>query len=119
MEMVIGIILATVITAAFLLRVKKQKLPPGPIPVPIFGNLLQLGTALNHRNLAEYSKKFGEIFHLRLGQKNVVVISSPKLAKESLYKKGAEFGSRYRSVVHDIFTGKGQVSFRHSLLIAK
>ncbi|XP_020572760.1 trans-cinnamate 4-monooxygenase-like [Phalaenopsis equestris] len=87
---------------------KKLKLPPGPLPVPIFGNWLQVGDDLNHRNLASIAKKFGEIFLLRMGQRNLVVVSSPELAREVLHTQGVEFGSRTRNVVFDIFTGKGQ-----------
>ncbi|MFS7896900.1 putative trans-cinnamate 4-monooxygenase [Helianthus anomalus] len=91
------------------LRGKKLKLPPGPIPVPIFGNWLQVGDDLNHRNLTDLAKKFGEMFLLRMGQRNLVVVSSPELAKEVLHTQGVEFGSRpTRNVVFDIFTGKGQ-----------
>ncbi|KAL4620682.1 hypothetical protein ACB092_06G173000 [Castanea dentata] len=45
---------------------------------------------------------------LRMGQRNLVVVSSPDLAKEVLHTQGVEFGSRTRNVVFDIFTGKGQ-----------
>nr|AMQ23614.1 cinnamic acid 4-hydroxylase 1 [Silene littorea] len=89
-------------------RGKKLKLPPGPLPVPIFGNWLQVGDDLNHRNLTELAKRFGDILMLRMGQRNLVVVSSPDLSKEVLHTQGVEFGSRTRNVVFDIFTGKGQ-----------
>ncbi|RVW56495.1 Trans-cinnamate 4-monooxygenase [Vitis vinifera] len=87
---------------------KKLKLPPGPLPVPVFGNWLQVGDDLNHLNLSDLAKKFGDIFMLRMGQRNLVVVSSPDLAKDVLHTQGVEFGSRTRNVVFDIFTGKGQ-----------
>ncbi|KAF6168693.1 hypothetical protein GIB67_026579 [Kingdonia uniflora] len=105
LSLFIAIILAITISK---LRGKKIKLPPGPIPVPIFGNWLQVGDDLNHRNLTDYARKFGEIFLLRMGQRNLVVVSSPDQAKEVLHTQGVEFGSRTRNVVFDIFTGKGQ-----------
>ncbi|GAB2272880.1 Belongs to the cytochrome P450 [Dionaea muscipula] len=89
-------------------RGRRFKLPPGPVPIPIFGNWIQVGDDLNHRNLADLAKRFGDILLLRMGQRNLVVVSSPDLAKEVLHTQGVEFGSRTRNVVFDIFTGKGQ-----------
>ncbi|KAK1272170.1 Trans-cinnamate 4-monooxygenase [Acorus gramineus] len=90
------------------IRGKKLRLPPGPLPVPIFGNWLQIGDDLNHRNLSDLARRFGEVLLLRMGQRNLVVVSSPELAREVLHTQGVEFGSRTRNVVFDIFTGKGQ-----------
>ena len=70
--------------------------------------LLQVGDDLNHRNLAEMSEKYGDVFLLKMGQRNLVVVSSPEIAKEVLHTQGVEFGSRTRNVVFDIFTGNGQ-----------
>nr|AWY62817.1 cinnamate-4-hydroxylase [Ginkgo biloba]AWY62818.1 cinnamate-4-hydroxylase [Ginkgo biloba] len=99
-----------VVSAIFVskLKSKKLKLPPGPFALPIFGDWLQVGDDLNHRNLTDLAKKYGEIFLLKMGQRNLVVVSSPEYAKEVLHTQGVEFGSRTRNVVFDIFTGKGQ-----------
>nr|WAU48303.1 cinnamate 4-hydroxylase [Colchicum autumnale] len=90
------------------LRGKRLRLPPGPFPVPVFGNWLQVGDDLNHRNLTSLARRFGDILLLRMGQRNLVVVSSPDLARDVLHTQGVEFGSRTRNVVFDIFTGKGQ-----------
>ncbi|KAF0936184.1 hypothetical protein E2562_039400 [Oryza meyeriana var. granulata] len=83
------------------------KMPPGPAAVPVFGNWLQVGNDLNHRFLAAMSTRYGPVFLLRLGVRNLVVVSDPKLATEVLHTQGVEFGSRPRNVVFDIFTADG------------
>ncbi|KAK9099682.1 hypothetical protein Scep_023112 [Stephania cephalantha] len=85
-----------------------SNLPPGPISIPIFGNWLQVGDDLNHRFLASMSQTYGSIFHLKLGSRDLVVVSDPELASEVLHGQGVEFGSRPQNVVFDIFTGNGQ-----------
>ncbi|XP_044958024.1 cytochrome P450 CYP73A100-like [Hordeum vulgare subsp. vulgare] len=81
--------------------------PPGPAAVPVFGNWLQVGNDLNHRFLAGLSARYGPVFRLRLGVRNLVVVSDPRLATEVLHTQGVEFGSRPRNVVFDIFTANG------------
>jgi len=104
-----GLLAATLgVILVLKLKEKKLKLPPGPPGVPIFGNWLQIGDDLNHRNLSELAKKYGDVYLLKMGQRNYVIVSSPELAKEVLHTQGVEFGSRTRNVVFDIFTGKGQ-----------
>lgn len=100
-----AIVLAMVVSK---LTGKRFKLPPGPTPMPIVGNWLQVGDDLNHRNLMDMARRFGEIFLLKMGCRNLVVVSTPDLAREVLHAQGVEFGSRTRNVVLDIFTGEGQ-----------
>ncbi|KAH1082932.1 hypothetical protein J1N35_022693 [Gossypium stocksii] len=83
-------------------------LPPGPFPFPIFGNWIKVGNDLNHRLLASMAQTYGPVFLLKLGSKNLVVVSDAELATQVLHTQGVEFGSRPRNVVFDIFTGNGQ-----------
>ncbi|PKI59885.1 hypothetical protein CRG98_019767 [Punica granatum] len=53
-------------------------------------------------------KKYGHVFLLKLGVRNLVVVSDPELTTQVLHTQGVEFGSRPRNVVFDIFTGNGQ-----------
>ncbi|KAM2424559.1 hypothetical protein ACFX1W_022109 [Malus domestica] len=46
------------------------------------------------QQIQELPKKFGDCFLLRIGQRNLVVVSSPELAKEVLHTQGVEFRSR-------------------------
>ncbi|KAK1614877.1 hypothetical protein QYE76_020394 [Lolium multiflorum] len=86
---------------------RRRNAPPGPAAVPVFGNWLQVGNDLNHRLLARLSARYGPVFRLRLGVRNLVVVSDPRLATEVLHTQGVEFGSRPRNVVFDIFTTNG------------
>eukprot|EP00253_Pinus_taeda_P034812 PITA_34812 len=62
---------------------RKGRLPPGPFPLPIIGNLHMLGK-LPHRALAALSKKYGPLMSLRFGSALILVVSSPEMAREFL-----------------------------------
>ncbi|KAG8375385.1 hypothetical protein BUALT_Bualt10G0094500 [Buddleja alternifolia] len=63
----------------------RRNLPPGPYPFPIIGNVLQLGQN-PHQSLTKLSKTYGPLMSLKVGSQNVVVASSPEMAKEVLLK---------------------------------
>lgn len=72
---------------------KAPKLPPGPPPLPVIGNLHQLGS-LPHRRLYGLAKSYGPIMFLRLGIKPTVVVSSPEMAELVLRTHDSIFSSR-------------------------
>ncbi|KAL0425901.1 UNVERIFIED_CONTAM: cytochrome [Sesamum radiatum] len=76
------------------LRARKlAKLPPGPYPFPIIGNILHLGSK-PHQSLAKLSRKYGPVMSLKLGSITTVVVSSPEAAKIVLQKHDLAFSSR-------------------------
>lgn len=71
----------------------KSPLPPGPKPLPLFGNLLSLDPEL-HTYFASLAQNYGPIFTLWLGKKAGIVITSPVLAKEVLKDQDTIFANR-------------------------
>lgn len=69
------------------------KLPPGPVPLPIIGSLLNLGNR-PHESLANLAKTYGPIMTLKLGYVTTIVISSAPMAKEVLQKQDLSFCNR-------------------------
>ncbi len=97
------------ITAALLARVvhlvlnyvllrksNRMRLPPGPWPWPVVGNLLQLhqGGKNLHKTFAGLAQQYGPIVYLSLGSVQTVVVSSPMMAKEFLKTHDQEFQYR-------------------------
>ncbi|XP_070704955.1 cytochrome P450 2K1-like isoform X1 [Pempheris klunzingeri] len=71
-----------------------RKEPPGPTPLPLLGNLLQLDLKKPYNSLVELSKKYGSVFTVYLGPKKVVVLAGYKTVKEALVNYADEFGDR-------------------------
>ncbi|PHU27389.1 Geraniol 8-hydroxylase [Capsicum chinense] len=73
---------------------RTKKLPPGPIPLPLIGNLHNILGVQPHKSLARLAKKYGPMISLRMGQITTVVISSSAVAKQVLQKQDLAFSSR-------------------------
>ncbi|XP_019196628.1 PREDICTED: cytochrome P450 83B1-like [Ipomoea nil] len=72
---------------------KPQTSLPGPPGLPIIGNLHQLNSAAPHVFLWKLSKKYGPLMRMKLGYRQVVVISSARMAKEALKTHDLAFSS--------------------------
>ncbi|XP_056170222.1 cytochrome P450 CYP736A12-like [Syzygium oleosum] len=95
-------------------RRNAPKLPPGPPPLPVIGNLHQLGN-LPHRSLHSLAKSYGPIMFLRLGNKPTVVVSSPEAAKLVLKTHDSIFSSRPSvNALHHMSYGNKGMAFAES-----
>uniref|UniRef100_A0A673CGV3 Uncharacterized protein n=1 Tax=Sphaeramia orbicularis TaxID=375764 RepID=A0A673CGV3_9TELE len=70
---------------------KPRNEPPGPTPLPLIGNLLQIDMWNRHKSL---QKKYGSVFTIYMGPKKMVVLAGYKTVKEALVNYADEFGER-------------------------
>ncbi|KAG5280383.1 hypothetical protein AALO_G00088480 [Alosa alosa] len=86
----------------------KGEKPPGPKPLPIFGNLLLLNPKKPYESLCELSKKYGSVFTIHLGPKKVIVLAGYKTVKQALVNHAEEFGDRdITPIFYDLNRGHG------------
>ncbi|XP_042545037.1 cytochrome P450 2C5-like isoform X1 [Dipodomys spectabilis] len=74
----------------------KRKLPPGPTPFPIIGNILQVDMKDITKSLNKFSEVYGSVFTLYLGMQPTVVLHGYEAVKEALIDQGEEFSGRGR-----------------------
>ncbi|XP_008852267.1 cytochrome P450 2F2 [Nannospalax galili] len=89
----------------------KGQLPPGPKPLPILGNLLQLRSQDLLTSLTKLSKEYGSVYTVYLGPRRVVVLSGYQTVKEALVDKGEEFSGRGSYPVFFNFTKGNGLAF--------
>nr|XP_020655913.1 cytochrome P450 2C19-like [Pogona vitticeps] len=73
---------------------KKRNLPPGPTPLPLVGNLLQLRASNVAGRLQKMSEKYGPVFTVYFGLDQVVVLHGYEVVKKILVDGGDEFLDR-------------------------
>ncbi|XP_016566591.1 geraniol 8-hydroxylase [Capsicum annuum] len=91
----IGIICGVFLLAWTLIHgYNKKKLPPGPMPLPLIGNLLNIFGVPPHKSMQRLANKYGPIMSLKLGHLPTIVISSSVIAKEAIKKHDTTFSSK-------------------------
>ncbi|XP_049620345.1 cytochrome P450 2C25-like [Suncus etruscus] len=73
---------------------RKGKLPPGPIPLPIIGNILKIDVKNIHKSLSKLSEVYGPVFTVYFGMNPFVVLYGYEAVKEALIDLGEEFSGR-------------------------
>ncbi|XP_037544924.1 cytochrome P450 2K1 isoform X1 [Nematolebias whitei] len=73
---------------------QERREPPGPRPLPLFGNLFQLNLKRLSQNLYDLSKTYGPVFQVSFGPKKVVVLAGHKIVKQALVNQAEQFASR-------------------------
>ncbi|CAI9780198.1 unnamed protein product [Fraxinus pennsylvanica] len=77
----------------FLKGKKSGDRPPGPKGIPIFGSMFQLGD-LPHQTMYHWSKTYGPLLWLNLGQVNTMIVQNASTAAELFKKHDVPFADR-------------------------
>ncbi|XP_035315491.1 cytochrome P450 2C29 isoform X1 [Cricetulus griseus] len=77
-------------------KTERGKLPPGPTPLPLIGNFLQIDVKNIQKSFTKLSKVYGPVFTLYFGQQPTVVLHGYNAVKEALIDHGEEFSGRGR-----------------------
>ncbi|CAA2996947.1 cytochrome P450 76A1-like [Olea europaea subsp. europaea] len=78
---------------SFLKGKKSGNKPPGPKGIPIFGSMFQLGD-LPHQTMYHWSKTYGPLLWLNLGQVNTMIVQNASTAAELFKKHDVPFADR-------------------------
>ncbi|KAM6263473.1 cytochrome P450 2H1-like [Spheniscus humboldti] len=90
---------------------QKEKQPPGPITLPIIGNVFQLNLWNLPASLKKLSKKYGPVFTIYLGPQKVVVLYGYDVVKEALIDQADDFSGRGNlPLLKKLFQGTGIVT---------
>ncbi|XP_074686914.1 cytochrome P450 2H1-like [Strix aluco] len=90
---------------------QKEKQPPGPITLPIVGNILQLNPWNLPESLKKLSEKYGPVFTIYLGPQKVVVLYGYDVVKEALIDQADDFSGRGNlPLLKKLFQGTGIVT---------
>uniref|UniRef100_A0A8C9PT07 unspecific monooxygenase n=1 Tax=Spermophilus dauricus TaxID=99837 RepID=A0A8C9PT07_SPEDA len=99
-------------------RSGRGRLPPGPMPLPIIGNILQIDAKNISKSLTNLSKAYGPVFTVYLGTRPTVVLHGYEAVKEALNDHGEVFSGRGSfPVVERVAKGLGKWKVMRRFLV--
>ncbi|XP_038194983.1 cytochrome P450 2B1-like [Arvicola amphibius] len=85
-------------------------LPPGPRPLPLLGNLLQMDRGGFLNSFMQLREKYGDVFTVHLGPRPVVMLCGTEAIREALVDQAEAFSGRVTvAVIEPVVQGYGVV----------
>ncbi|XP_051739226.1 cytochrome P450 2F2-like [Ctenopharyngodon idella] len=89
---------------------RPKNFPPGPRPLPLFGNLLELNITNPLKDFERLGERYGKVYSLYLGSKPWVVLNGFEVLKEALVTKAVDFAGRPQDLlVNHVTKGSGVI----------
>ena len=93
----------------FQLTRKHSSLPPGPFQWPVIGNLFLVTSGDPLDVFRVLREKYGNVFHLRVGDQRIVVLNGYDTIHKALVKQADDFSDREEEgILHSILQGRGE-----------
>ncbi|XP_073454691.1 cytochrome P450 2C23-like [Aquarana catesbeiana] len=73
---------------------RKRGLPPGPTPLPLIGNLLNMRMGSMANSFVKLYEQYGSVYTLYFGLNPIIVICGYEAVKEALINQNDEFCGR-------------------------
>ena len=73
---------------------KRLPFPPGPSSFPIIGNTQDLSKLYIWLDFAEWSKKYGDLIHLRVLGQDYIILNSVNVVNDLMEKDSAIYSDR-------------------------
>ncbi|XP_066477661.1 cytochrome P450 2J5-like [Tiliqua scincoides] len=94
-KLVFLIILIPCLILHFLKQLRGSRLyPPGPLRLPLIGNVLRIGIKLSPDSFTKLAKQYGNIFTIWIGYMPAVVLFGFQAVKEGLINQSEAFADR-------------------------
>jgi cytochrome P450 len=92
-------ILAITAAAYYHLIHKRKGLPPGPTPLPLLGNLLEIMKNPPGEGVyARWRKEYGDVYTYWMGELPIVAVTDYKTIMDTFHKDGETYAGRYSFV---------------------
>lgn len=98
-ETMLSLVFLAILLLLYLASRSQPRLPPGPRPLPIIGNLHQAPRKDSWLQFKKWHDQYGPVVSFKVGQQQFVLLGTHKAARDLLDKRSSIYSTRPRSIV--------------------